>query len=741
MNWEKKDIPPEKVKEISAKYGCDLLTASILTRRGITTGGSIKFFLEEDERFLHNPFDLPGMEDAVERILAAKEEGEKVLVFGDSDVDGITGTVLLTEYLGGMGVDVSWRIPGADDPYGLSLEAVEEFAGAWGTLIVTVDCGISRLAEIKRANELSVDVIVTDHHEPQDELPEALAIINPKLKDTTYPFKDLSGCAVAFKLVSALRFAQNSGLYGQPMCLLNTRPLNDAWIVEAVKMRNLAVIGAVSETIIPGMLHISDTRLPAFLEGQQILVWDAPLHKRVLAKLFGTGVEIGMLDVAPEIGRTIPPVAGKSLLRIKELSAVAKYSDREAGEIDVFANLFRSYAHKRENHGSAETAGTAVPPGTAVPSGTAVSVYETQLAALGTIGDIMPLLDENRIIVRSGVRSLIPSASGGTGGTGPKPGISELLDKLELSGSHFDVKDLAWKLCPAINAGRRMGSPETAAALFFEKDAMLRDKLALELVAMNKRRKQLEEEIWGKLEPMAYKTFSEFGEKIILVYGEEINRGVTGLIAQRAVRRFNVPAVAVSFSADVYTGSIRSVRGFNIGSLLEQCGDLFIDSGGHEFAGGFSLKPENWELLNERLKNAALSMELAETPDEAISIDAELPLEYLTPDILNLVDRFAPYGKENDPLVFLAKKLFIEELNFIGKNESRHLRMTLATGKYKWPALFWDAASRVIDKEFDKGDYVDAAFTITRDWYKGKATPQMMICDLQKNNEKGKEKK
>jgi len=709
MKWEKKDILPEKVKEISAKYGCDLLTASILTRRGITTGEAIKFFLEEDERFLHNPFELPGMEDAVERILAAKEEGEKVLVFGDNDVDGITGTVLLTEYLESMGLDVSWRIPGADDPYGLSLEAVEEFAAAFGTLIITVDCGISRIDEIKRANELSIDVIVTDHHEPQDELPDALVIINPKLKDTTYPFKDLSGCAVAWKLVTALRFSQ-SELYGQPMCLLNTRPLNDAWIVEAAKMRNLVIIGTLSETIIPGNLHISDTRLPAFLEGQQILVWDAPLQKRVIAKLFGTGVEIGMLDVAPEIGKEIPSAAGKSLIRIKELSSVAKYSSQESGELDVLANLFRSYARRKENRGGVEIA------------------FETQLAALGTIADIMPLVDENRIIVRSGVRSL----AGAGGSAGPKPGISELLDKLELSGTHFDVKDIAWKLCPAINAGRRMGSPEKAAALFFEKNAALREKLALELVSMNRQRKQMEDEIWVKLEPMAFKSFSEFSENIIFVYGEEINRGVTGLIAQRAVRRFNVPAIAVSFSPDVYTGSIRSARGYNIGSLLEQCNDLFIDSGGHEFAGGFSLKPGNWENFNERLKNAALSMELDEAREEGILIDAELPLEYLTPDILKLTDRFAPYGNENEPLVFLAKKLYVEELNFIGKNESKHLRMTLATGKHKWPCLYWDAASRVINKEFDKGDYVDVVFTITRDWYKGIATPQIMVSDLQK---------
>ncbi|MDR1858779.1 MAG: single-stranded-DNA-specific exonuclease RecJ [Treponema sp.] len=726
MNWEKKAVSPEQVKDISAKYGCDLLAASIFARRGITTGDSIQFFLEDDLRFLRNPFDLPGMEDAVERILAAKDEGERVLVFGDSDVDGITGTALLVEYLTGLGMDIRWRIPRGDDPYGLSMEAVEEFAADYSTLIITADCGISHFAEIRRAGELSVDVIVTDHHEPQEELPEALVILDPKLQDPAkdspqkqpYPFKDLSGCGVAFKLVSALRFAQKSELYGQPMCLLNTRPANDSWVVEAAKMRNLVVTATLSETIMPGMISIGDTRLPAFLEGQQILVWDAPLQKRVLAKLFGTGVEIEMLDVSAEIGKEIPSVAGKSLVRIKELSTIAKYADREIGELDVFVSLFRSFAQKRERTGGAASVD---------------EDYEMQLAALGTVGDIMPLLDENRIIVRNGLRSITPNGDSGRR-VRPRPGIAELLDKLELSGSHFDVKDISWKVCPAINAGRRMGSPEIAAALLFEKDPVAREKLAGELVALNRQRKTLEEEIWSKAEPMAYRSLADHDEKIALAYGEDINKGVTGLIAQRIARRFNVPSIAVSFAPDVYTGSIRSARGYNIGSLLERFGDLFIDSGGHAFAGGFSLKKENWEAFTERLKTLAYSLEFDEAQDgQSISIDAELPLEYLNPDILKLVDRFAPYGKENEPLNFMAKKLVVEDINFIGKNESKHLRMTLAGGKHKWPALYWDAAVRVVNKEFGKGDLVDVVFTISRDWYKGIATPQMMISDLRKS--------
>ena len=717
MKWEKKAIPAGRVKEIAAKYGCDLLTASVLVRRGVTSGGSLKFFLEDDLRYLRNPFELPGMEDAVERILAARDEGEKVLVFGDSDVDGITGTVLLVEYLAGLGIDVSWRIPGGEDPYGLSMEAVEEFAAGFGTLIITVDCGISRIAEAARAAELSVDLIVTDHHEPQDELPEALAILNPKLKDTAYPFKDLSGCGVAFKLVSALRFAEKSELYGQSVCLLNTRPANGAWIVEAARMRNLAVTKTLAETIVPGMVSIGDTRLPAFLEGQHILVWDAPLQRRALANLFGGGVEIAMQDMAQEIGSEIPQVAGKSLLRVKELSTVAKYSDREVGELDVFANLFRSFVWKREKMPSTDES------------------RDLQLAALGTIADIMPLVDENRIIVKGGLKSLAPGSAGDLPpGGGPRPGIRELLDRLGLSGGRFDVKDVSWKLCPVINAARRMGSPEKAAALLFEKDPAARARLAGELLEMNARRKELEEKIWGSVEPAAYRSLEEHGGNLVMVCGEEIARGVTGLIAQRLARRFRVPAIAVCFSGGVCTGSIRSARGYAIGGLLERFSDVFIDSGGHEFAGGFSLLEENWEAFAGRLKTVARTIEFPEDGDgKAIQIDAELPPEYLDPGpLFALVDRLAPYGSENEPLVFLAKKLAVEELSFIGKNET-HIKMTLSSGRLKWPALYWDAAARVTNKEFGRGDLVDVVFGVAREWYKGIAAPQMMISDLRRS--------
>jgi single-stranded-DNA-specific exonuclease len=233
---------------------------------------------------------------------------------------------------------------------------------------------------------------------------------------------------------------------------------------------------------------------------------------------------------------------------------------------------------------------------------------------------------------------------------------------------------------------------------------------------------------------MAGKSLSEYGEKFALVYGEEINKGVTGLMAQRVARRFNVPAMAVSFCGETCTGSLRSARGCDVCALLDRCGDCFIDSGGHQFAAGFTMEKAKWETLLDRLKTAACSIEFAgDEAGETIVIDAELPPDYLSPEIFRLVDRFEPYGSGNGPLTFMAKNLIIKEINFIGRPEQKHLKMTVDTGRHKWPALYWQAADRVENKEFGVDDRVDLVFSLSRDFYRGIETPQMMIADLRKS--------
>jgi single-stranded-DNA-specific exonuclease len=703
MNWEKKDIPQDLVKSLADRYGCDLLTASILVRRGLTRGEEILYFLENDPRYLRNPFELPGMEEAVDRILAAKEEKEKVMVFGDRDVDGITSTALVSSVLTGLGMDVIWRLPMGDEPYGLSVKAVEEFAAAYGTLIITVDCGISNIGEVKRAGELGVDVIITDHHNPQETIPDALAVVNPKLSGSPYPFRDLAGCGVAYKLISALRFALRSETYGQPICLLNTRPANDAYVIDIAKIRNLALIDRLTEMVVPGMTGIAETRLPEFLTGQQILVWDAPLQKRNLAAMFGGGVDVQMLDLAPEIGREIKQAEGKSLLRIKEFSRIAKYTEK-AGELDVFINLFTSFVHRKERLFREEDA------------------EDLQLAALGTIADIMPLRDENRIIVRYGLNSLM---------TKSRPGLSDLLFKLDLAGHQIGAREVSWQLSPVINSSGRMGNPGKAVQLLLAPDPGERNKLADEILVMNEERKNLVSDIWPRVELMAAESLEQFDGRLVLASGEGIYRGITGIIANRLGDRFKVPAAVVSFGEKTATGSLRSLRGYDLRSLLLRCADLFIDWGGHNYAAGFSMDKANWEPFQERLKNAARTIELG--PEEGTAfIDAELPRAYLNPDILKVVDLFEPYGQENNPLNFLVRGLTIRDISLMGRPEAVHVKLILDTGKYKWPALYWRAVEKV-NRDFELGDTVDLIFTISRDWFNGIATPQFIITDLRRS--------
>ncbi|MFW6207498.1 MAG: DHH family phosphoesterase, partial [Spirochaetota bacterium] len=241
MKWNKTDIEKDSVRSIAGKYGVDLLTASILVRRGVTEPEQIKFYLENDLMFSYNPFLFTEMEDAVDRIQQAVAEGEKVKIFGDRDVDGITSTVLLKEELQKLGVDAEWALPLGNDPYGLTVEVVEEFAAADGELLITVDCGISNIAEITRARELGIDTIVIDHHNPQDELPPAIALIDPKIADSGYPFRDLAGCGVVAKLIWALEFSQTE-MYKEELVLLHARPGNDTVILEAVKISNLVEV-------------------------------------------------------------------------------------------------------------------------------------------------------------------------------------------------------------------------------------------------------------------------------------------------------------------------------------------------------------------------------------------------------------------------------------------------------------------------------------------------------------------
>lgn len=708
MICTKKDIAPEQVRELCGRFSCDPLTASILARRNITSGPDIQYFLEDDLRYLHSPFLLSGMEDAVDRILAARDEGEKVLIFGDRDVDGITSTTLLHRCLTELGMDVSWRIPSGEDTYGLSLKAVEEFAADCGTLIITVDCGISNNAEVDRAVELGIDVIITDHHNPPENLPRATIIIDPKLPGDEYPFPSISGCAVAFKLATALRFAQNE-LYKQELCLLDVRPVNDAYTIDCVKLVNMTERSRLTETIAPGMVRIEDTRLLQFLQGQQILVWDAELQKKQLAKVFGNGVEFNMMDLRPEIATEIPSVRNASLLRVKEMSKILRYREGLQSEMDGFCNLFITYIQKK----------------TANSQNNKRIQEDLQLVMLAAMADIMPLHNENRILVRQGLSSL----NGGE----VIPGLHELLARLNMLGKRITSTDISWNVVPVLNAAGRLGRSELSVQLFLSETSQQRDTIAEEIIQLNKDRRQLGTDAWGYVERQAYENFDKYNRKLVVVVDPRIHRGISGILAAQLVKVFGVPAVAITILEDgTAVGSVRSTRGFDVTPMLDSCGELFLNHGGHNYAAGFSLEKENLDALLQHFLEYTPVIELEDNQDTTLQADAEIPHSYLTPDLLKITDLFEPYGEGNPQLIFFSRRMKIVTADIIGKGEKKHLKLILAGGKHKWPALYWNAAER-LGTDFAPGDTIDVVYRLDRNLFNGMETAQMIVQEVERS--------
>lgn len=204
--WKYKELDEEKIDEIVRKFDVPELLATVLVNRGIVDDEEIRVFLNPTRSDFHDPYLMPDMEIAVERIIKAINNQEKVIIYGDYDVDGITSITVLKKFLKTCGLEVDYYIPNRlSEGYGLNKAAIDYIKEKEYTLIITVDCGISGIEEIEYANSLGIETIVTDHHEPMEVLPPAVAIVDLKRKDNdTYPFKSLAGCGVVFKLTQAL---------------------------------------------------------------------------------------------------------------------------------------------------------------------------------------------------------------------------------------------------------------------------------------------------------------------------------------------------------------------------------------------------------------------------------------------------------------------------------------------------------------------------------------------------------
>ncbi|MBP5156499.1 MAG: DHH family phosphoesterase, partial [Treponema sp.] len=595
--------------------------------------------------------------------------------------------------------------------YGLSMEAVDDFAADYGSLIITVDCGISNNAEIAHAAELGMEVIVTDHHEPQEALPSPAIILDPKCPGLVHRnfFKDISGCAVAYKLVSALRFSK-SGWYKQPVTLLDAIPEGGALQVSCLKTRNLFPTSGILTERIDASTEAENSAIPTFLSGQLIAVWDREAVEGLLRQSFFSGADFELHDIRRLIAEFVPSFASMPLSKLKEMSKIAKYGNHPPTHLGSLYNIFVTYAQmdlKRK-----------------LPELGAQEEKDMQLVALAAVADIMPLRNENRIFIKNALTSINEGRI--------RPGLLEIMACQDLLGKKVTSKELGWVLTPCLNAPGRLGQSALTASLFNEKDLKERERIAGKIRDCNEQRKQLSLDAEGYTTLQAKASVQQHGGKFCLVIDERINKGITGSVASKIAERYDIPTMVVTFVEGTAVGSMRSARGVNVSDFLNRMDGLFISHGGHVNAGGFSFQRERLSEFEDAASKLAQTLELGEAKSDSYDIDANIPPNYLTPELLKISDRMEPFGDGNPPLLFQSKGVKVARASTMGRGERLHLKLLLDCGKYMWPAIFWGEGER-LHRDFDVGDRLDLLYHVERNYFNGTLTPQLMIEDLRKS--------
>jgi single-stranded-DNA-specific exonuclease len=722
MRWEKSELQPDAVRALARRYGLDLISASVLLRRGFADGASLRFLLEPDLTLLHNPYLFPDMPKAVGRIETAIQGRESIVIFGDRDVDGITSTILLFQHLVSRGAEVRWQIPLGEEDYGLTAAVVEQAAAEGCRLLITVDCGVSNVEEIARACELGMDTVVLDHHNPPEVLPPALAVIDPKCEECGYPFRDLAGCGVVLKLILALAMARTS-LADDTVWMLNVRPVNAAVQLEAVRLEMLVPVERITDSLSPGLAGIEKSRVYRALQDTRVLVYDLPAQKRLLEEVIPEPgfaledirplLEQWLVEAAPaESGQpeAVPAetpqahgvpgsLEGRSLLRLREFRPELRYSGPD--ELELLVRLYVSALWSK--HRLAESLEPAL-----------------DLAALGTIADLMPLVDENKVIVRRGLQLLARMR---------RPGLRELLIRQNLHGRRLTSKDLSWHVAPILNSAGRMGEPERAAGLLLAEGPKEIDELVESILELNSRRRQLGDRLWESCYGQASRSLEQAGGKVLLVHDREIPRGITGILAARLSAAFRVPALVVSVGSAKAVGSLRSP--YPVDGFLDEFAELLLNYGGHDRAAGFNLLPERFSAFEEQFYRVAAAYQAPEQEETRLVIDAEVPPEYLNPELIRVVELLEPYGEGFPPLTFLTRRLPIESLDVVGRRDRSHVKMLLRAGRYRWPALYWNAADKV-KRDFDLGDTVDVVYRLGRNYFQNTESLQLSVIDLKR---------
>lgn len=574
----------EKIQHLSRVLNIDHNLSNLLVQRGISTFDEAKSFFRPSLDELYDPFLMEDMQKAVDRIQLAFERKEKILVYGDYDVDGTTAVSLVYTFMKSIYDQVGFYIPDRyEEGYGISYKSIDFADENNYSLVIVLDCGIKAVEKIKYAKDKNIDYIIADHHRPGDSLPQAAAVLDPKRPDCNYPYKDLSGCGVGFKLVQAVASQR-----------------------------------------------------------------EMPFEK------------------------------------------LTRYLD---------------------------------------------------LVVVSIASDIVKITGENRILAYFGLKLI---------NTQPRPGIEAILrfsginrkiasvvdDSDQIFTKNLTISDLVFLVGPRINAAGRIESANNSVELLISETLEDAAKLAETINNFNLERKDLDAQTTYEATEMLKNNVSLSDTRATIVYNPDWHKGVIGIVASRLIESYYRPTVVLTKSNGLITGSARSVKDFDIYDAVDACSDLLEHFGGHKYAAGLSLKPENLtpfkhrfeEFVRENITNMML------TPE--VEVDASICLNDITKKFFKVLKQFAPFGPGNMSPVFISENL-IDTGNgrIVGKN---HLKLEVVHKDirgYPIPAIAFQQADYIDTIKNDKP--FNVCYQIEENEWNGVVSLQLNVKDIKPKTEEG----
>ncbi|MGL4524504.1 MAG: single-stranded-DNA-specific exonuclease RecJ [Spirochaetia bacterium] len=679
----KQAIDPAEIRKICNLYSISALEATILLRRGISNPKDLVYFLETSAIFLENPFLFNEMSLLIERIFSAIEEKEIIAILGDSDADGISSTVLMVEYFESLGISVLFRVPVGDDAYGLTTQAINDFKAKNTTLIICVDNGSTAHTSIEYAHKLGIDVVIIDHHSASEKPQKAYAMINPHI-EPAYKNKTISASALVLKVLFALDFAKTP-YYGRGLCLVSVNEGSHMLEVETQIIYNL--VAGQKKTFILDVENNNSEDFLKSIQGLPLLTFGATQAIQLLSSFFHADVYIE--DIANWVPPQFSRLKNTNLDELRLNSSLLKFFPEKKSRIEfIYSLYYMSVVYNQDQ----------------------LHHYWNgfDLATIGLVADIMPMMGENRIITRIGLKAIEQKK---------RPALRLLLNELQLLDQKIDTKTIGWKIGPLLNASGRMGQADKAIQFFLEKEFSLQQKLLLDLVEMGQKRREQTEYWFAKIYADAHTSYEKFGQKAIFVYHQDLPCGLTGLLASRLNRTFahTLVIVAGQRNSTEISGSLRTDLDALTLEFFDAHQALFLDYGGHQYAGGFSAKSENIPKIRSAVpafvQQANIEINNIEKKKE---FDAEIPAKYFDENIFSTVQKLSPYGDKFPMLTFFTAAIIITQIQMIGK-KSDHLKLSLKFDTHVCSGLWWNSSQFV--EHLNVGTVVDILYRLDTDMY------------------------